>query len=334
MVYYRRRARASGRLSERFAGHDGTVCRIFARAPRARPPAKALVGSCSVVVLLTRRGTGPGVAQAKQRAGARLLALDLDGTLLRRDGSISADTRSALHAAQARGLLLIFVTARPPRRVRLVSGASELSGVAICGNGSLLYDLKADALLHQERLRPEHASLLVESLRTAVPDVAFAVEVGLRYGCDSNYSILSEHARDRVDPLMRRADAVELCREGVSKLIVQQLDWPLPELLQMTRVFASSRAAVSHSGSHCVEVVAPGVNKASALQRYCAECGIAAAEVIAFGDMPNDLPMLRWAGCGIAVANAHPEVLAAADLVTRSNDSDDVALALERLGYT
>jgi len=272
--------------------------------------------------------------RAKQRALARLLALDLDGTLLRSDGSISASTLCALHAAQARGLTLLFVTARPPRRVRLVSGASELSGVAICGNGSLLYDLKSNTILHQERLRSEHASLLVESLRTAVPDVAFAVEIGMRYGCDENYAILSEHSRDRVDPLMRRADALELCREGVTKLIVQQLDWPLPDLLEMTRVFASSRAVVSHSGSHFVEVVAPGVSKASALQHYCAARDISAAEVIAFGDMPNDLPMLHWAGCGVAVANAHPEVLAAADLVTRSNDADGVALALDRLGYT
>jgi Cof subfamily protein (haloacid dehalogenase superfamily) len=271
---------------------------------------------------------------ADRRVSARLLALDLDGTLLRGDGTLSVGTLCALRAAQARGLRLLFVTARPPRRVRSVTAASELSGVAICGNGSLLYDLKSDTLVHEERLRSEHAALLVESLRTAVPDVAFAVEAGLRYGCDANYAILAEHGRDRVDPLMRRADAIELCREGVTKLIVQQLDWPLPELLEMTRVFATSRAAVSHSGSHFVEVVAPGVNKASALQRYCAAQGIASAEVIAFGDMPNDLPMLRWAGCGIAVANAHPEVLAAADLVTRSNDADGVALALERLGYT
>jgi len=281
-------------------------------------------------------GNGAEVAlrQVKERAPPRLLALDLDGTLLRRDGSISAGTLGALRAAQARGLTLLFVTARPPRRVRLVAGASELSGVAICGNGSLLYDLESDTLLHQERLRSEHASLLVEALRTAVPDVSFAVEIGLRYGCDANYAILAEHGRDRCDPLMRRADALELCREGVTKLIVQQLDWPLPELLEMTRVFASSRASVSHSGSHFVEVVAPGVSKASALQRYCAAREITAGEVIAFGDMPNDLPMLRWAGCGVAVANAHPEVLAAADLVTRSNDSDGVALALDRLGCT
>jgi Cof subfamily protein (haloacid dehalogenase superfamily) len=275
---------------------------------------------------------GRQAAPVKQRATARLLALDLDGTLLRSDGAISPKTVCALRAARRRGLSVLFVTARPPRRARLVSQASELSGDAICGNGSIVYDLKSDTVLHQERLRPEHASLLVESLRRAVPDVAFAVEVGLRYGCDPNYAILAEHAPDRVDPLMRRADAIELCRQGVTKLIVQQLAWPLPALLEMTRVFASSRATVTHSGSRFVEVMAPGVSKAWALQNYCAVRGINAPEVIAFGDMPNDLPMLRWAGCGVAVANAHPEVLAAADLVTASNDADGVALALQLLG--
>lgn len=177
--------------------------------------------------------------------------------------------------------------------MRALTGASELCGVAICGNGSLLYDLKSDTLLAEERLCAAHASLLVESLRTAVPDVAFAVEIGLRYGCDPNYAISAEHARDQRDPLMRRGDAVELCREGVTKLIVQQLDWPLRDLLDMTRVFASSRASVSHSSSHFVEVVAPSVDKASALRRYCDAQQIAAADVVAFGDGLQDLPMLR-----------------------------------------
>ena len=238
-----------------------------------------------------------------------------------------------LRSAQARGVTLLFVTARPPRRARLISEAGELADLAICGNGSIVYDLKSDSLLHQERLCAEHASLIVQSMRAAIPDVAFAVEIGLGYGCDANYSILPEHPDDRVDPLMRRADALELCREGVTKLIVQQLDWPLPDLLEMTQVFASSRATMTHSGSHFVEVAAPGVTKASALQAYCDTRGISAQEVLAFGDMPNDLPMLRWAGCGIAVANAHPDVLAAADLVTRSNDADGVALALQSFGY-
>ena len=273
------------------------------------------------------------LAQAKQQDPVRLVALDLDGTLLRSDGSISERSYRALRSAKARGLALLFVTARPPRRARLIGGCSALSDVAICGNGSIVYDLSSGILLEQHRLRAEHAALLVESLRTAVPGVAFAVEVGLSYGCEASYAIPEEHFRDRVDPLMRRANALELCRDGVTKLIVQQDDWPLPELLKMARVFATSRATVTQSGSRFVEIAAPGVNKASALAAHCAARGIAAGEVLAFGDMPNDLPMLRWAGRGIAVANAHPAVLAEADAVTRSNDSDGVAFALESFGY-
>ena len=98
------------------------------------------------VVVFSRHSRGAYVAlqPADRRAGVRLLTLGLDGTLLHGDGSITASTLCALRAAQARGLRLLFVTARPPRRVRALTGASELCGVAICGNGSLLYDLKSD----------------------------------------------------------------------------------------------------------------------------------------------------------------------------------------------
>ena len=273
------------------------------------------------------------VALAQEPASVRLVALDLDGTLLRSDGSISERTQRVLRRAKARGLSLLFITARPPRRARLVTGGQELSGIAVCGNGSVVYDLVTDTVLEQHRLRAEHAALLVESLRIAVPGVSFAVEVGSSYGCEPSYVIPHEHFRDRTDPLMRRADALELCREGVTKLIVQQDDWPLPELLNMARLFATSRASVTHSGSNFAEIAAPGVSKASSLAAHCEARGIAPEEVLAFGDMPNDLPMLRWAGRSIAVANAHPAVLAEADAVTRSNDADGVAFALEELGY-
>ena len=80
-----------------------------------------------------------------------------------------------------------------------------------------------------------------------------------------------------------------------------------------------------------VEVSAPGVDKASGLAALAAELGVAAADVLAFGDMPNDLPMLRWAGTGWAVANGHDDVRAVADRVCGSNDDDGVARELERL---
>jgi hydroxymethylpyrimidine pyrophosphatase-like HAD family hydrolase len=117
------------------------------------------------------------------------------------------------------------------------------------------------------------------------------------------------------------------------KLLLRHGDLMADELLQRARGLVGHLAELSHSNSadSLLEIAAAGVSKASALTRVCAERGIASEEVVAFGDMPNDLPMLRWAGHAVAVANAHPELLAAADEVTSSNDEAGVARVLERL---
>lgn len=261
----------------------------------------------------------------------RVVALDLDGTLLRSDGTISARTRAALRAAEASGLTILSVTARPPRRVRAISAATGLRGLAVCSNGSVLYEIATGRLLREHRLSHEAVAQLVARLRAAAPGVAFAIEAGASYGCEPGYMTQTEHAHDAADPGMLRGDALELSREGVTKLIVQHERWALDQLLALTRECAGALASVTHSGSNFVEVAAAGVTKALALAHYCEESGFTAAQVIAFGDMPNDLPMLQWAGRSVAVANAHPEVLAAAQLRTASNDEDGVAQILEQL---
>jgi Cof subfamily protein (haloacid dehalogenase superfamily) len=260
-----------------------------------------------------------------------LLAVDLDGTLLRSDGRISARTRRALEVAQAAGLTVMIITARPPRRARQIARDVGLAGLAFCSNGGVLYDLTHDRILEQVVLSAEVASALIAKLRSSLPGVAFAVEAGPRYGCEPGYAIPTEHEHDRVDAALLRDDALVLCRLGATKLIVQHAAQPLEELLRITRAHAGALASVTHSGSDIVEVAAASVTKALALEAYCAERAIEAAAVVAFGDMPNDLPMLVWSGHGVAVANAHPEVLAAADEITASNDDEGVALVLERL---
>lgn len=261
----------------------------------------------------------------------RLLALDLDGTLLRSDGSISARTNAALEHARAAGLTPLLITARPPRRVRELSARQGLTGSVICANGALVYDLQTDSLSHQQLLHAELASELVVALRNALPGVTFMVEAGLCFGCEPSYAVPDEHERDRVDPRMERADALTLVRAGVSKLIVQHATSGLEQLLAITRVHAGVRASVTHSGSAFVEVAAATVGKARALATYCEAQRIGAHEVVAFGDMPNDAAMLAWAGHGVAMANAHPELHALADEITASNDEDGVAQVLERL---
>ena len=128
------------------------------------------------------------------------------------------------------------------------------------------------------------------------------------------------------------ADDEPLARERLRQLLARHPRMACDELLALAVEVLDGQVAVTSSSKEALlEISAPGVTKASALAGLAARAGIPAAEVVAFGDMPNDLPMLAWAGRAVAVANAHPEVLAVADEVTASNDEDGVALVLERL---
>lgn len=257
----------------------------------------------------------------------RLVATDLDGTLLRSDGTISPRTLRALQAIQARGIPIVIVTARPPRTVRTLT-RQIAGGLAICGNGAIVYDPARDVIVAQTSLDAAIARALIDALRAAIPGVGFATEAGLHYGEEPDYAPTE---RDPTDDDLRIADALVLSERGVTKLIVRHPGWALDALFARVAAIVGARAAVTHSGAPFVEVAAPGVTKAATLATLCAQRGIARAEVLAFGDGLNDLPLLTWAGQGIAVANAHPAVLAAATAITATNDEDGVAVVLERV---
>lgn len=258
----------------------------------------------------------------------RLVATDLDGTLLRDDRTLSERTRQTLARATAAGVTLVLVTARPPRFVARLAEELGLRGVAICCNGAIVYDLASGALLEHLPLVSAEACALVVALREAIPGVAFAVESGLDYGCEPAYLALGSLTQPQTALF---ADALTLCSRPVTKLIARHAERVAADLYPLAQCVAMTHAAVTYSSPHFIELAAPGVDKAATLARVCARLGVAPAEVVAFGDMPNDAPMLRWAGYGVAVANAHAEALAAADAVTASNMDDGVAVCLERL---
>jgi len=262
------------------------------------------------------------------RPGIRLVATDLDGTLLRDDGTISPRTSAALARVRAAGLVLVLVTARPPRFLRRLAAAEGLAGLAICCNGALVYDLERGTVVRHTPLGRAIAARLVAELREAMPGVCFAVEAGERYGWEPAYAALDGA---HVEPDGLTGDALALCRDPVTKLIVRHPDCAAEALLPLVRRLAGAGASVTHSGAAFVEVAAADVHKATALAALCAEIGVSADATIAFGDMPNDLPLLAWAGHAVAVANAHPTVLRAADEVTLANGEDGVAVVLERL---
>lgn len=254
----------------------------------------------------------------------RVVASDLDGTLVRTDGSISPRTKAALQAAEAAGALVVFVTGRPPRWMKPVVEATGASGLAICANGALVYDLGRGEIVREHALQAESASRLVTALREALPGVQFAVEAGLSFGHEPAYEPSWPMPHRRV------AEVEELIADPVSKLLVKHPDRPPEEIHEQVVRLAGEDAVVTYSGNVLLEISGAGVSKASTLAALCEEQGHRAQEVIAFGDMPNDVPMLEWAGWGVAVGNAHEQAMAVADEVTASNDDDGVARILER----
>lgn len=258
----------------------------------------------------------------------RLVATDLDGTLLRRDGSISARTLRALQQARAAGIELVMVTGRPPRHVSQIAGVAELGGTAICVNGALIYDLDRQLVVSEERLSAVIACELVQGLRVRLPGICFAVEVGLEYGWEPGYGL---QAKRTESPPLPIADAIALCERGVNKLIGRHPRLSAEDLIGQSHDLFVARAIATYSGAPFLEISAAQVSKASALASYCLERSIEQRQVLSFGDMPNDLPMLEWAGHSVAMANAHPSVIAAVHEVTLSNEEDGVALVVERL---
>ena len=256
----------------------------------------------------------------------RLVATDLDGTIVRSDGTVSARTTAAIARLEERGVPFVMVTGRPPRWMAPVAEATGHRGLAVCANGALLYDLHTERVVRAHLLDTAAAAEVVAALRRDVPGVAFATEdADAVFGHEPSYKVRW------VTDGMKVAPVEELCAPGVAKLLVRHEEMTGDELLAAARAALGDLVETTHSSADgLLEISAAGISKASGLAAFAQERGVDAAEVVAFGDMPNDLPMLAWAGHAVAVANAHPEVLAAADEVTASNDDDGVAEVLER----
>jgi len=259
----------------------------------------------------------------------RLIASDLDGTLLRSDGTASARTSAAWSAVDGAGIETVLVTARPPRWLHDLEHVVGPRGVAICGNGAFVYEVATRRVLETHCFERDAVEAIVADLRRAMPSVAFAAE-SPRGGYLAP-GFLDPHGEAAAQGVIR-GPAQGLATDGVGKLLALAPDVPLDDFLAIVEDVVGDRGHLHFSGAHgLAEINAPGVTKAAALERWSLELGIDAADVWAFGDMPNDLPMLRWAGVGWAVANAHPSVLAAADRTCASNDDDGVASMIETL---
>lgn len=272
----------------------------------------------------------PGGAPASaQPFPYRLIATDLDGTLLRDDSTVSSRTREALAAATALGAAHIVVTGRATALAKDILADLDYEGLAVCAQGAQVYDAGAGRLLTSVTLDRQLARLAVAKIEAETGPLALAVA---RDGTDGE-ALAGPGYRVREDSpdtvLCTGRDP--LWEAPLYKLYLQHPRLGDDELAHAARAVVGDMVSVTMSGEGLVELLPPGLSKARGLSLAARRLGVSAGGTIAFGDMPNDLPMLDWAAYGVAMENAHPELLAVADEVTASNNADGVAVSLERL---
>lgn len=258
----------------------------------------------------------------------RLVATDLDGTLLRPDGTVSERTICAVRAAREAGLHVIPITGRPPRITWAVAREAGLGPLGVCSNGAAVVDISSMEVIETETMAAEVATGLVTMLRELFPGAVFAVEEMDSFTHEVGFVDPSWGWDDLTETV---DDIVQAVSSTCIKLIMRRPGWPAGALLAELKEQVAEKGHVTSSGLDWVEIAGPGISKAYAAERVCKRLGVAVGEVLAIGDNHNDLTVLAWAGRAAAPANAIAEVLATVQTVLPPNAEDGVAQLLEEL---
>ncbi|GAA2636065.1 HAD family hydrolase [Paractinoplanes durhamensis] len=260
----------------------------------------------------------------------KLIATDLDGTLVRSDDTVSAYTHEVLERVRAAGIRIVGATGRGPRLMSLTRNDIRVADFLVLAQGGWVLDQAESAYLLRSRLAGSTLSTVLADLEAEVGRLSVMVEA-------------LEHDDSPLwgdyDPTWRYPVVVErreraACLTGdVIKAFARSFDYQVDDLLEVARrIVPPHVASVTQAGLDYVEICPANVDKGTGLSVVAEAVGVDPQDVLVFGDMPNDLPMFAWAGWSrVAVANAHPSLLAVADEVALSNDEDGVAVYLDKL---
>ncbi|GFZ96193.1 HAD hydrolase family protein [Nesterenkonia alkaliphila] len=258
-----------------------------------------------------------------------LIATDVDGTLLPNNATEVGDyTAEVLRRADQAGVYVVFVTARPLRWMVPLWQHVGKHGLAVVSNGAVIDDVPSASPVTVHGIEPSAGLELAEAITATAPGTSYAVECldGKRY--DSGWEPWEEWPLEEGAP---RGPLQEVWDVPAVKLLVRNTAYDDVGFRQLVLDCVGEKAVASWSGPGLVEISAAGVTKASALTQLCHKLDVEPADVVAFGDMPNDLPMLAFAGTSYAVQNADPAVLQAVDHVAPAVTEEGVAQVIDLL---
>jgi hydroxymethylpyrimidine pyrophosphatase-like HAD family hydrolase len=260
-----------------------------------------------------------------------LIASDVDGTLLSVTETITTRTKDVLDRVVAAGTPFLLVSGRPPRWIPPIAKMAELEGYAVCANGAVLYDIGKDSVISAETLDPVQLKNIADTVKDLLPGSVVAVEREPRNGTEESFVCEPDYASPWGDTKIPERSLAEAVGMPGVKMLIRHRGMTSDAMAQVVVPVLGDAVSITYSTNQgLLEFAKKDVTKATGLAAAAELFGIAKADVVAFGDMPNDIPMLTWAGHGVAMDNAHPEVRAVADEVTASNAEDGVAQVLER----
>ncbi len=263
----------------------------------------------------------------------KLIALDLDGTLNNDQKEITPQTRFALMEAQRHGIRLALASARPSPglfKERDILQMQSFGGILMSYNGGRITDAASDQVLFETAMDLQRAKMVLRQLEqlpvTPILDdgarffVTDADGYKVSYECQNNRMTC-----EQVDNL---ADFLHF---APVKILMSVLPEQLKEVQDRISAGLPKELSVVQTAPFYLEIIPRSIHKGQGIRNICRVLGIRSSEVMAFGDAENDIPMLQEAGIGVAMGNAADVVKAAADYVTRSNNEDGIAAALENL---
>ncbi|WP_068165621.1 Cof-type HAD-IIB family hydrolase [Rhodococcus phenolicus] len=263
-----------------------------------------------------------------------LVATDVDGTLIDDTNRVSERTRAAVHAVVESGTPFVLATGRPPRWIPPVVEELGYAPLAVCANGAVIYDSATDRILHTTLLSAEEMAWIADVAQTALPGAGLAAErvaASAHDAASPQFVSAPGYEHAWLNPDNTELAEHEVVAEPAVKLLIRMSGASSREMAEALVPALAGRVDLTYSTDNgLIEISAAGVTKAAGLREAARLLGVAADGLVAFGDMPNDIPMLSMARHGVAVENAHPDAKAAADEVTATNAEDGVARVLER----
>ncbi len=264
----------------------------------------------------------------------KLLVLDIDGTLVNSRKEITPPTLAALHRWRAAGNAVAIASGRPTAGVREVAAAihmAEEGGYILSYNGGCITDARTGRVVWQKQLPISLPAQLADyaHAHSDLGLITYQGDVVLSLKEPDRYVYLEAVTINKME-LRHHPDFADLTFAPPKCLFTAPPASAGAYEAELASLFGD-RASIYRSEDFFIEVMPTQVNKANALEEFIPLLGIDRADVIAVGDGHNDLSMIRWAGLGVAMANAQPSVKAAADRLTLSCDEDGVAALIEEL---